>query len=216
MEAFKAAEKRVMIDLHELRNTDIYLLDQILKGRYDDGLKILDAGVGSGRNLNWFLAWNKMIHALDVNPDSKMQIAERYPDQEFIFVESGLSETPFESNYFDHVLCNAVLHFAHSETHFIKMIGELHRIVKAEGTLFIRTCTSIGIEDQIEERGEGVFELPDGSNRFLMTRTHLNNLLESGGFNLLEPVKWLNVHDQRVMMTLVLEKTSNEKISALL
>ena len=33
---------------------DIYLIDQILKGRYLPGELILDAGAGGGRNLNWF------------------------------------------------------------------------------------------------------------------------------------------------------------------
>ena len=36
-------------------NTDIYLLDQIMKERYKRGESILDAGCGEGRNLHWFL-----------------------------------------------------------------------------------------------------------------------------------------------------------------
>lgn len=34
---------------------DIYLLDQIMKGRYDKEDIILDAGCGEGRNLRWFV-----------------------------------------------------------------------------------------------------------------------------------------------------------------
>jgi len=37
-----------------INGTDIYLLDQILKDRYETGDKILDAGCGKGRNLKWF------------------------------------------------------------------------------------------------------------------------------------------------------------------
>ena len=37
------------------KNIDgIYILDPILKGRYQFGDIILDAGCGSGRNLKWF------------------------------------------------------------------------------------------------------------------------------------------------------------------
>ncbi|RYE38052.1 MAG: class I SAM-dependent methyltransferase, partial [Sphingobacteriales bacterium] len=35
--------------------TDIYLLDQILKQRYVSGQRVLDAGCGTGRNLHWFM-----------------------------------------------------------------------------------------------------------------------------------------------------------------
>jgi len=31
-------------------NIDIYLFDQLLKGRYDNVLKLLDVGCGNGRN----------------------------------------------------------------------------------------------------------------------------------------------------------------------
>ena len=33
-------------------NTDIYLIDQIMKNRYNQQDKILDAGCGNGRNLH--------------------------------------------------------------------------------------------------------------------------------------------------------------------
>lgn len=49
-----------------LGNIDIYLLDQILKGRFTKEMRILDAGCGEGRNLIYFLhegfqvlAWTK-------------------------------------------------------------------------------------------------------------------------------------------------------------
>jgi len=38
-----------------IQHMDIYLLDQIMKGRYDKEDIILDAGCGEGRNLRWFV-----------------------------------------------------------------------------------------------------------------------------------------------------------------
>ena len=35
--------------------TDIYIIDQILKERYQSGDKMLDAGCAEGRNLNGFM-----------------------------------------------------------------------------------------------------------------------------------------------------------------
>ena len=37
-----------------LGNIDLYLLDQLLKGRITRDMKILDAGCGEGRNLHLF------------------------------------------------------------------------------------------------------------------------------------------------------------------
>ncbi len=48
-------------------DTDIYLLDQIMKGRYNVNDKILDAGCGNGRNLHWFLFNNMSVYGIDSN-----------------------------------------------------------------------------------------------------------------------------------------------------
>ncbi len=48
-----------------LGNLDIYLLDQIVKGRYNQRDKILDAGCGTGRNMYWFYNNQFNIWAVD-------------------------------------------------------------------------------------------------------------------------------------------------------
>ena len=44
---------------------DIYLFDQLLKGRISPGMRILDAGCGSGRNLVYFLREGYEVYAVD-------------------------------------------------------------------------------------------------------------------------------------------------------
>ena len=44
---------------------DIYLFDQLLKGRISPGMRILDAGCGSGRNLVYFLRQGYEVYAVD-------------------------------------------------------------------------------------------------------------------------------------------------------
>ena len=51
-----------------LGNIDIYLLDQILKGRFTKEMKILDAGCGEGRNTVYFLHEGYQIFGADSNP----------------------------------------------------------------------------------------------------------------------------------------------------
>jgi len=47
---------------------DIYLFDQLLKGRISPGMRILDAGCGSGRNLVYFLRQGYEVYAADADP----------------------------------------------------------------------------------------------------------------------------------------------------
>ena len=44
---------------------DIYLFDQLLKGRILPGMRILDAGCGSGRNLVYFLREGYEVYGAD-------------------------------------------------------------------------------------------------------------------------------------------------------
>src|ERR1035441_3080272 len=44
---------------------DIYLFDQLLKGRVAPGMRILDAGCGSGRNIVYFLREGYEVYAVD-------------------------------------------------------------------------------------------------------------------------------------------------------
>ena len=47
---------------------DIYLFDQLLKGRLVPGMRVLDAGCGGGRNLNYFLKSGFDVCGVDQSP----------------------------------------------------------------------------------------------------------------------------------------------------
>lgn len=47
---------------------DIYLFDQLLRGRFDARRRVLDAGCGDGRNLPYFLAHGFEIYGIDADP----------------------------------------------------------------------------------------------------------------------------------------------------
>ena len=49
---------------------DIYLFDQIARGRFDARRRVLDAGCGHGRNLLWFLQNGYEVLALDSDPSA--------------------------------------------------------------------------------------------------------------------------------------------------
>ena len=94
------------------------------------------------------------------------------------FIFSRTESMPYESNCFNHIICNAVLHFAEDLSHFLKMFEELLRILKPGGSLFIRTASNFGLENQGILISNGIYELTDGSTRFLLTQEILNILLK--------------------------------------
>jgi tellurite methyltransferase len=206
-------------DVNEiLGNTDIYLIDQVMKGRYKRGDVLLDAGCGGGRNLHWFIRNDIKIYGIDYDHHAIQFLQHQYahlPKDRFRV--NTVEDTSFENNFFDGIICSAVLHFAKDKIHFFKMMDELHRVLKPGGSLFIRMTSDIGIEEKTEPVEDGVFLIPDGSMRFLLTRKLLKEVMEKYKFSFMEELKTVNVNDQRCMTTLVLQKSPdaylNRKLS---
>jgi tellurite methyltransferase len=189
-----------------LGQTDIYLVDQFMKGRYKPGECILDAGCGGGRNMHWFLQNHFNITGIDENENTIEQLKEKYRDAGVYFKVAPLYDSGFADNSFHHIICSAVLHFAKSTAEFISMFAELVRILKPGGSLFIRMASDIGIEDKVELIADGVYQVPDGSTRFLLNRQLLADCMQQNNLSFAEPVKTTNVDDVRCMSTLVLLK----------
>jgi ubiquinone/menaquinone biosynthesis C-methylase UbiE len=191
----------------QLGNTDIYLIDQILKNRYAPSDRILDAGCGRGRNLHWFLQQEMEVYAADRDPETISTLLMDCPSLSVDRVQCCPVESmPFEDDFFEHIISSAVLHFAENENHFLAMIAEMVRVLKTGGSLFIRMTTDRSIESRIQSLGGGVYLIPDGSTRFLLTEPLLHQVLHRFKLSLAEPFKYINVEDQRAMCTLLLLK----------
>lgn len=189
-----------------IKNTDIYLLDQINKNRYQNSDVILDAGSGGGRNLYWFYNNDFTIYGIDKVEVNVEELKKKYSNQATNFVVSNVEELSFKDEFFNHIICVAVLHFAENESHFLDMFSELMRVIKPKGSLFIRVASDIGIADKLIPVSEGVYKMPDGTTRYLFSKMLLNKLNELHNFTLLEPLKTVNVDDLRCMTTIVLQK----------
>jgi SAM-dependent methyltransferase len=58
---------------------DIYLFDQLLKGRFVSGMQVLDAGCGAGRNLVYFLQHGYQVYGVDQSPEAIAQVRLSQP-----------------------------------------------------------------------------------------------------------------------------------------
>lgn len=191
-------------------DTDIYLIDQILKGRFKTGDIILDAGCGGGRNLSWFLHNQFEVYGVDTNVETINELIKKsQPNVSSHFMVSAVENMPFDDQAFDVIISSAVLHFAKNVAHFFSMTKEMLRVLKEDGILFIRMASDIGIEKKVVPLGDGIYNIPDGSTRFLLTRSILQELLQTLPVKMIEDFKTVNVNDVRCMSTLVLQKTKH-------
>jgi tellurite methyltransferase len=192
-------------------NIDIYLFDQLLKGRFDGCRKMLDVGCGGGRNLIYFLQNGYDVYAADPNPDAVIhvkdiakQLAPSLPQENFLVALA--EDLPFEDNAFDLVISSAVLHFANDSNHFDAMLRSMWRVLKPGGYLFARLASDIGIESLVTHLGNSRYALPDGSERFLVNEQILLEYTHELGGKLFEPIKTTNVQNLRCMTTWCVQK----------
>jgi SAM-dependent methyltransferase len=190
---------------------DIYLFDQLLKGRLNASMSVLDAGCGGGRNLVYFLRNGFQTFAIDADEqaiESVRRLAARLAPQlaKENFLVAEISELPFANEQFDLVLSSAVLHFAEDESHFNGMLDEMWRVLRPGGMFFARLASSIGIETRIRQINERWYLLPDGTERFVVDETMLQAATARLGGAWLEPLKTTNVQNLRCMTTWILRK----------
>jgi tellurite methyltransferase len=211
---------------------DIYLFDQLLKGRFVPGMRILDAGCGSGRNLVYFLRNGYDVFGVDQSPEliSQMRrlasaLASHLPADNFRVepVEQMSFRTPpadaghtagnnpsvtatHAEHGFDVVLSSAVLHFARDEKQWQAMVDEMWRVLKAGGIFFARLASTIGMEQQVTLIEGRRYHLPDGSDRFLVDEAMLKRVTASLGGEFIEPIKTTLVENLRAMTTWVVKK----------
>jgi tellurite methyltransferase len=191
---------------------DIYLFDQLLRGRIKSGMRILDAGCGSGRNLVYLLQAGYEVSGADKDAAAieelrglARRLAPRLPSENFRI--EPVEAMTFADSSADFVISSAVLHFARNDAHFQAMLWGTWRVLRPGGILFCRLASSIGMEEDRFRRIDGRrFVLPDSTERYLVDEQMLLDLTESLGGEFADPLKTTVVQSQRCMTTWVLRK----------
>jgi tellurite methyltransferase len=190
---------------------DIYLFDQLLRGRIGAEATVLDAGCGSGRNLVFLARAGVDLYGVDASADAiasaRRQLEVVAPD----FDPARLSVQSVESLSFgdasmDVVISSAVLHFAQDDPQFHACVAEMWRVLAPGGMLFCRLASSIGIETEVRPINGRRHVLPDGSTRYLVDEALLMETTSRLGGTLLDPLKTTVVQGMRAMTTWVVKK----------
>lgn len=194
-------------------NIDIYLFDQLLRGRLEPKMRVLDAGCGSGRNLVYLLRSGYEVFATDADAGAVRAVRQMAATLASHLPETNFRVEPVERMTFpdafaDVVLSSAVLHFARDDQHFEAMLQDMWRVLKPHGLFFCRLASDIGMEDRMQRIASRRFRLPDGTDRYLVDEARLLDLTERLRGTLLDPLKTTIVQDQRCMTTWVVRKAA--------
>ncbi|MCX5641693.1 MAG: class I SAM-dependent methyltransferase [Candidatus Omnitrophica bacterium] len=129
-------------------------------------LKVLDAGCGEGHLIERLKIKNKSTYyGIDITGIALQKAKAKAP--EAILTIGDISNLPFESEFFDVVICTEVLeHIPNYE----KAIGEMKRVLKKKGTLIITFPNEILWTISRFLLGRHPVRVPDHVNFFTFTR----------------------------------------------
>ena len=190
---------------------DIYLFDQLLRGRISPGMTVLDAGCGTGRNLVYLLRSGYDVLGVDEDPGAISAVRRLAGELAPRLAPSNFRVEPVEAMTFpdaaaDVVLSSAVLHFARDESQFWAMLRDMWRVLRRGGMLFCRLASTIGMEGRFRRIDGRRYELLDGSKRLLVDEPMLIEATARLGGALLDPLKTSVVQNLRCMTTWVVRK----------
>ena len=192
---------------------DIYLFDQILRGNISRGMRVLDAGCGGGRNIQYLMREGYEVFGVDLSVEAitavrKMagDLAPSLPAENFQV--AGLEAIPFADEFADVVVCHSVLHFAQDEAQLEAMVRGLWRVLRPGGMLFCRLASTIGAVPGMafEPVGGRRFRMSHGAEWLLVDEPLLMELTHRLNGELVDPLKTTVVQGQRCMTTWVIQK----------
>ena len=189
---------------------DIHLFDQLLRGRITAGMRVLDAGCGTGRNLVYLLRSVFDVWGVDESADAIERVrrlaASLTPGVgDDRFRVERVETMSFDDSSMDLVISSAVLHFARDEAHWWAMVREMWRVLAPGGMFFARLATTVG-QSALRPLGGRRYIMPDGDERYLVDHEMLEDATARLGGTLLDPLKSTVVHERRSMGTWVVRK----------
>src|SRR5574339_405774 len=97
--------------VEQFGNIDIYVFDQLLRGRIAPGMRVFDAGCGSGRNLVYLLREGYEVAGSDADAGAVAQVralaASLAPGRPHDFHVEAIESTSFPDAAFDVVMASA-------------------------------------------------------------------------------------------------------------
>ncbi len=154
--------------------------------------RILDAGCGWGRDVNYFLENGYDTTGIDRAPKPLEFGADKYKANNMgeKLHRMDVKNLGFQKNTFDGIWCNSVIHFYPPEK-IHKPVSELSRVLKKDGVLYINFKLTKGSpEPDIREEEDGSLV-----KRYLYPRQLIKEILEENNLKILKEESEINTED---------------------
>ncbi|MBT6995398.1 class I SAM-dependent methyltransferase [Candidatus Woesearchaeota archaeon] len=113
------------------------------------GKRILDAGSGSGRDVDYFLEDGFKPIGIDLSLGQIKEAKKRFPKGEFL--KQDFRKTKFKDNSFDGIWC--MVGFVHlPKTEIKKSLKEFHRLLDKDGIIYISVRKGKGSKEIKQEK----------------------------------------------------------------
>ena len=159
-------------------------------GRRLDRQVVLDGGCGTG---NYLEALGDLIgfgHGIDVSEGMLAEARARLRHRRNISLAHGdLTRLPYDTNFFDGMICNQVLHHLDQETasrgfpRVREMLAEAHRVLHHGGVIILNTCS----REQLFEAFWWADLIPEAIGRMAARMPSIDQTIEmlvEGGFGI--------------------------------
>lgn len=164
--------------------------------------KVLDLGSGSGRHLVK-IKGGKM-YLLDFSKEM-LKLAEKKSKSEKInaeFKQANIWEIPYENEFFDYAICISALHCVEGEKNREKVVRELYRVLKKDGTAEIGVWN---IKSKRFKNLKGKEKYVKWTNKgeryyYLYDEKEVHNLFKKIGF------KIISTHNSEMMINFIVQK----------
>jgi ubiquinone/menaquinone biosynthesis C-methylase UbiE len=156
-----------------------YFADIIGKGK-----KALDLGCGGGRYTEMLTSMGFDVVAADLS-EEMLSVTRKRVDSlsgmNPLVVQANMSKLPFESEWFDVVLTNGVLHNAENCCTFERAVSEISRVVARDGKVCLNVFFDDGQNTNVERVSERVFKTADELPMTLYEKDDLLKVLGEAG-----------------------------------
>ena len=164
--------------------------------------KVLDLGSGSGRHLVK-IKGGKM-YLLDFSKEM-LKLAEKKSKSEKInaeFKQANIWEIPYENEFFDYAICISALHCVEGDKNREKVVRELYRVLKKDGTAEIGVWN---IKSKRFKNLKGKEKYVKWTNKgeryyYLYDEKEIHDLFKKIGF------KIISTHNSEMMINFIVQK----------